>query len=125
MKMISKIRFVSITVTDIDQALDFYIEKLGFKVARQMPLSGGNQFVMVAPPDGGAHLVFSLPMPGRAHTPSSAISFETADANTTCAELTAKGVEFTRLPSRTSWGGWEAAFVDPSGNSFMLHEGGL
>lgn len=123
--MISKMRFVSITVTDIDQALDFYTGKLGFRLLRQMPLPDGNQFVMVQPAEGGSNLVFSLPIPGRPHAPAVAISFETADVNATCAELTAKGVQFTRQPTRTPWGGWEAAFVDPSGNSYMLHEGGL
>jgi catechol 2,3-dioxygenase-like lactoylglutathione lyase family enzyme len=124
MNMITKMRFVSITVTDIDQALDFYIGKLGFRVVRQMPMPGGNQFVLVQPPDGGAHLAFSLPI-GRPHVPTSAISFETDDIQLTQSELITKGVQFTRSPAQTPWGGWEAVFVDPFGNSFMLHQGGL
>ena len=62
--MISRIRFVSVTVTDIDLALDFYLNKLGFQVRVEMPLPAGNRFVMVVPPEGGASLVFSLPLPG-------------------------------------------------------------
>ena len=123
--MITKMRYASVTVTDIDRALDFYVGKLGFHVVVQMPLPGNNQFVMVAPPEGGANLVFSLPFPGRPHAPSASISFETSDISTTHAELTAKEVEFTRPPVKTPWGGQEAAFVDPFGNSYLLQQGGF
>jgi catechol 2,3-dioxygenase-like lactoylglutathione lyase family enzyme len=123
--MINRIRFIGITVTDIHQALDFYVSKLGFRVVRQMPLPGDNQFVMVAPHDDGSQLVFSLPAPGRTHLPNSTISFETGDVRATCTELTEWGVKFTRQPAQTPWGGWEAVFVDPFENSFMLQEGGL
>ena len=123
--MISRMRYASITVTDIDQAIDFYVNKLGFRVLVKMALPAGNQFVMTAPPEGGSNLVFSLPLPGRNHTPTSAISFETADAAATHDELRSKGVEFSRAPSETPWGGVEAMFVDPFGNSFMLQQGGL
>jgi len=118
-------RFASITVTDLNQALEFYVDKLGFTVLVEMPLPGGNKFVMVAPPAGGSSLVFSLPMPGQTRAPTSNISFETDDVTATYHELRAKNVEFSREPAKTLWGGMEAMFVDPLGNSFMLHLGGM
>ncbi len=123
--MITKMRYVSITVTDINQAMEFYVDKLGFRVLVQMPLPGNNQFVMVAPPGGGSNLVFSMPLPGRLHAPSAFIPFEADDVQSTYEELVSKGVEFPRPPAKTTWGGVEAAFVDPFGNSFLLQEGGL
>ncbi len=122
--MISRMRFVGITVTDITLAMEFYVDKLGFAVQVEMPLPGGNKFVMVAPPNGGSRLVFSLPGPGQTHSPVSNISFETDDVMATYNELCAKGVEFSREPARTSWGGVEAQFVDPFGNHFLLQQGG-
>ncbi len=121
--MISRMRFVSITVIDIDQALEFYVDKLGFRVQVEMPLPGGNKFVMVTLPGGGSSLVFSLP--DQAHVPASGISFEADDVAATYNELRARDVEFSRDPAKTPWGGVEAVFVDPFGNSFMLHQGGL
>lgn len=123
--MISKMRYVSITVTDLEQAHEFFVNKLGFRAVVEMPLPGNNQFVMVALPEGGANLVYSLPFPGRPHAPSAAISFETDDIQATYEELTTKGIVFTRPPAKTPWGGVEALFVDPFGNSFLLQEGGL
>ncbi len=123
--MITNMRYVSITVTDLDQALDFYVGKLGFRLRVEMPIPGGNRFVMLSLPDGGTHLVFSLPLPGREHAVSSSISFETEDIQSTYEELSAQGVEFSRPPAKTAWGGIEAAFHDPFGNSFLLQQGGL
>ncbi len=122
--MISRMRFVGITVTDLNQAMEFYVDKLGFAVQTEMPLPGGNKFVMVAPPNGGSSLVFSLPGTGQTHSPASNISFEAADVMATYHELRAKGVEFSREPAKTPWGGVEAQFVDPFGNHFFLHQGG-
>ncbi len=122
--MISRMRFVGITVTDLNQAMEFYVDKLGFTVQVAMPLPGDNKFVMVAPPGGGSSLVFSLPGPGQTHVPASTISFETDDVTATYHELQANDVEFPREPAKTPWGGVEALFVDPFGNRFMLHQGG-
>ncbi len=123
--MINRMRYASITVTDIDRAIDFYLNVLGFDKLVEMPIPGGNRFVMVAPAGGGSALVFSLPLPGRSHVPSTYISFEADDVDATYHELAAKGVEFSRPPAKTAWGGVEAMFVDPFGNSFLLQQGGL
>lgn len=124
-RMITKMRFVSITVTDLDAAHDFYINRLGFQVRVEMPLPGGNQFVMLAPAQGGAALVYSLPLPGREHAPLAGIAFETEDIQAAFEDLTSKGVVFSRPPIKTPWGGMEAAFSDPFGNSYLLQQGGL
>lgn len=123
--MIDSVRFVSVTVTDIDAAMHFYADVLGFRVVRETPLPGGNRFVMLAPAGGGANLVFSLPLPGHEHAPARNIALGSDDVAGTYADLSAKGVEFPRLPATTPWGGVEAAFVDPYGNTFLLQEGGL
>ncbi len=123
--MITGIRFVGITVTDLDQAIDFYVNRLGFAVRIEMPLPEGNRFIMLSLPGGGAHLVMSLPLGEKPHTPTSSISFETEDVQSTYEALSAKGVEFTRLPTKTVWGGVEALFTDPFGNSFLLQQGGF
>jgi catechol 2,3-dioxygenase-like lactoylglutathione lyase family enzyme len=123
--MISGIRFVRVTVTDIDSAKDFYVNKLGFRVLVEMPLPGGNQFVMVTPASAGTSLVFSMPMPGQEHVAFSNIAFETDDVRATHKELVAEGVEFLKPPAETPWGGVEAVFADPFDNNFMLQQGGM
>lgn len=123
--MITSMRFASITVTDIDEALAFYRDTLGFRIVRETPLPGGNRFVMAEPPAGGTALVFSMPMPGQEHVPSRSIAFGADEVQPTYEALVAKGVSFPRPPAATPWGGVEAAFADPFGNTFMLQEGGF
>lgn len=123
--MITNVRFASVTVTDIDEAMRFYTETLGLPVVRETPLPGGNRFVMLGLSGGGSNLVFSMPLPGQEHTPTRNIALGADDVQATFEELSAKGVEFARPPAQTPWGGVEAAFVDPFGNTFMVQEGGL
>ncbi|MBN1316848.1 MAG: VOC family protein, partial [Anaerolineales bacterium] len=108
-----------------EEAKAFYVDKLGFQLQVEMPLPGSNKFVMVVPAGGGSSLVYSLPLPGIEHKPSSSISFEAKDVKETYKELFAKGVEFAQIPTETPWGGVQAVFVDPFGNRFMLQQGGM
>lgn len=123
--MITNLRFVSVTVTDIDEAMSFYVDTLGLKVLRETPLPGSNRFVMLSLPQSGTNLVFSMPLPGQEHVPARNFALGSDDVQATYEELSAKGVEFPRVPAQTPWGGVEAAFVDPFGNTFMLQQGGM
>jgi len=42
------------------------------------------------------------------------------DLDATYRELSERGVRFTELPRRMPWGGYEAQFADPDGNTFEL-----
>lgn len=116
-------QYASITVTDIELAKDVYVNKLGFKLLVETPHPGGNKFVMVRSVGGEKTVVFSLPFPGREQVPSFSIAFTTDSVEETYAELTAQGVTFNKEPAKTPRGGMEDFFVDPSGNTFTLHQG--
>ena len=47
------------------------------------------------------------------------VSFKADNVEKTCAELTAKGVEFTAPPKKEDWG-TSAIFKDANGNTFVL-----
>jgi catechol 2,3-dioxygenase-like lactoylglutathione lyase family enzyme len=42
---------VMLLVRDYDEAIDFFTEALGFRVAEDTPLAGGKRWVVLAPPD--------------------------------------------------------------------------
>lgn len=123
--MITRVRFSSLAVADVDISYDFYVNKLGFQPQVDTPLPGGNRFVMLVPPAGGSSIVISKPLPGQELRPVSSISFEADDVRKTYADLAAKGVEFREPPGETPWGGVQAVFADPDGHTFMLQEGGF
>jgi lactoylglutathione lyase len=122
-----RMRFVSLFVHDEEKALDFWTNKMGFELVVDNPTPFGGRFLMFSPPGGGAKIVVSRPVPGTDAKVGgfTNIAWESDDVEATYEALRAKGVEFTKPPARTFWGGMEAVFVDPDGNSFLLQQGGL
>jgi uncharacterized glyoxalase superfamily protein PhnB len=122
--MIQSVQFTGVWVSDNDKAYDFYVDKLGFQVVQNRQLGQDFRFLLVVPPGGGTGLTVCKPMPGmpaQVGVPTT-IAFMTDDMQGTYEELQAKGVKFTQPPTQAFWGGLEATFVDPDGNSFMLHQ---
>lgn len=120
-RAISHVSVVSIQVTDQDEALRFYTERLGFETWTDAPMGEGMRWLTVAP--AGSSTVLSLVSTHMAGAPigtNTGIVLETSDLDAAYRELSGRGVQFSRLPSRESFGGW-AEFVDQDGNSFGLH----
>ena len=45
---------VALVVADYDEAIEFYVDKLGFELVEDTPLSDTKRWVVVAPPGSGA-----------------------------------------------------------------------
>ena len=50
------------------------------------------------------------------------IGFTVADLDAAHADLAARGVTFTRPPTREPWGGYMAIFADPDGHTYYLDQ---
>jgi len=134
--MISKISHTCIYVLDQDRAYDFYVNKLGFKVHTDAPMGEGARWLTVTPPEqpeleitlflikeGGMFdkaTVESMTTLIKTGTFGSAV-FTCKNLLATYEELTAKGVVFKKPPTKEFYG-FEALFVDDSGNWFSLVE---
>ena len=134
--MISKISHTCIYVLDQDRAFDFYVNKLGFKVHTDAPMGEGARWLTVTPPEqpeleitlflikeGGMFdkdTVESMTTLIKRGTFGSAV-FTCKNLLATYEELTAKGVVFKKPPTKEFYG-FEALFVDDSGNWFSLVE---
>ena len=134
--MISKISHTSIYVLDQDRAYDFYVNKLGFKVHTDAPMGEGARWLTVTPPEqpeleitlflikeGGMFdkdTVESMTTLIKRGTFGSAV-FTCKNLLATYEELTAKGVVFKKPPTKEFYG-FEALFMDDSGNWFSLVE---
>ena len=121
--MINRMNTTGVWVDDGDKAYDFYANKLGFKVLKDMKLGEGGRFIMVVPPGGGTTLCVTTPMPGMVDAQvgvQTPIVWETDDIRATYEDLNAKGVEFPQEPTQQFWGGLEATFKDSAGNLFKL-----
>jgi catechol 2,3-dioxygenase-like lactoylglutathione lyase family enzyme len=134
--MITKLNHVSIFVLNQDSAYDFYINKLGFTVNTDAEMGPGKRWLTVTPPaQPELEITLMLIDDGMMFTTESAAAmrdlvakgtfgfgvFECDDLLATYEELTAKGVEFTKPPTKEFYG-FEALFKDDSGNWFSLGE---
>ena len=119
-----RMRFASLWISDEDKAIDFYTNKLGFKLVVATPTPFGSRFLMFSPPGGGANIVLSKPVPGVPNARVGGftnIAWETDVQQGPYELLKARGVEFTQPPTRQPWG-TEARFSDQDGHIFQLHQ---
>ena len=124
---------VSIYVLDQKRAYDFYTNKLGFKVIKDVPMPNNDRWITVCPPEQPELEIILAPLT-RGLLPKDTIKvlkelvekgtfgvglFTCNDIFATYEELKAKGVEFTKAPKKEFYG-TEAIFKDDSGNWFSL-----
>jgi serine phosphatase RsbU (regulator of sigma subunit)/catechol 2,3-dioxygenase-like lactoylglutathione lyase family enzyme len=118
------LHFVIVYVRDQDRSLQFYVDKLGFRVAVDHRFTDGQRWVEVAPPDGNAHIGLALLQPDedteKLIRPETRVWFITEDVNRKYEEWKARGVHFRYPPEVPAWGGIHTRFEDPDGNSFGL-----
>jgi catechol 2,3-dioxygenase-like lactoylglutathione lyase family enzyme len=134
--MITKMNQVSIFVLNQESAYEFYVNKLGFKVHTDAEMGQGMRWLTVCPPEQPDLEITLLPVvegmifKGDAATQMKQLVkngtfgfgvFECNDLNATYEELKAKGVVFKKPPTKEFYG-YEALFVDDSGNWFSLGE---
>lgn len=116
-----RVRFVSIPVSDQERALAFYTEKLGFQIVTDQPFGPGQRWIELQPP-GSETLVVLFTPPGMENRIGGFqnVAFTCDDVEGAYRELSARGVEFVQPARRAEWGGVEAIFKDPDGNTFVL-----
>ena len=126
---IRRVAQVTIVVRDQDEALAFYVDKLGFEKREDTRL-GAFRWLTVAPP-GQTDLAIVLEKPsgdmGEAREKqltmlvgqSPTWVFDTADCNAAYETLKSRGVEFVTAPKKMPYG-TEAVFRDLYGNTFAL-----
>src|ERR1700748_1046330 len=134
--MITKVTHICVYVLDQDRAYDFYVNKLGFKVHTDAPMGPGARWLTVTPPEqpeleitlflvkeGGmfdAETVKTMVGLVKKGTFCAAV-FTCNDLLPTYEELKSKGVVFKKPPTKEFYG-FEALFVDDSGNWFSLSQ---
>jgi catechol 2,3-dioxygenase-like lactoylglutathione lyase family enzyme len=124
---------VGILVIDQARAFDFYTNKLGFKVIKDVPMPNNDRWITVSPPEQPGFEIILSPITRSTSSPEQVKAikelvekgafgvglFTSHDIFATYEELKAKGVEFTKPPKKEFYG-TEAIFKDDSGNWFSL-----
>jgi catechol 2,3-dioxygenase-like lactoylglutathione lyase family enzyme len=134
--MITRVNHFSIFVLDQDSAYDFYVNKLGFKVHTDASMGPGKRWLTVTPPeqpdleitlmaiDEGMMFKKDAAEKMRELVKAGTFGFAVFQCNdlvATYEELKARGVKFKKEPKKEFYG-YEALFIDDSGNWFSLGE---
>jgi catechol 2,3-dioxygenase-like lactoylglutathione lyase family enzyme len=131
--MIKNITHSQVYVLDQDEALDFYVGKLGLEVNTDADLGFMRWLTVSVPGQPEREILLETPGPP-AHDEATAqqvreavtkgagggwIGFNTDDCRATYEELLAKGVEFTQEPTEHSYG-VDCGLRDPFGNAIRI-----
>ncbi len=129
--MIERLTHATILVRDFDEALDFYTNKLGFKVVEDAKMPSGDRWLTVAPPGSDVQIVLQKPGPATFGDSAPEMlkrvgqgttwTFKVDDCKRTCDELAKKGVKIL-IPPQDFGFAIEATFQDLYGNPFILME---
>lgn len=124
--MSQSIAAVALVVNDYDEALAFFVGKLGFEVVEDTPLPDGKRWLLVRPPGGSTALLLA-----RAATPQQAsrvgdqaggrvfLFLRTDDFWRDHRDMLSRGVRFTEEPREEGYG-TVAVFLDLCGNRWDL-----
>jgi predicted enzyme related to lactoylglutathione lyase len=118
-----KIAVVTLFVEDVDRAIDFYTQKLGWVKTNDAPMGEDGRWVTVAPSEDAAAFTLSTGMPDWKPEKIggfSGVILEVDNVYTTHQQLKGSNVEFTEQPREEPWGLW-AMFQDSEGNVHGLH----
>ena len=112
------IHHVSINVHELDPAMRFYVEGLGFRELPRPDFGFAGAWLEM-----GAHQLHLIETPGAAVDPRQHFALQVDDLDACVAEIEAKGLPVRRSPDIAGAG--RQAFVrDPSGNRIELNEPG-
>jgi predicted enzyme related to lactoylglutathione lyase len=134
--MLTQMTHANVWVTDQDESLAFYTEKLGLELREDVtvPELGNFRWLTVGVPGQENVALALILVPGPpvldaeteaqlreivAKGAAGGIFFATDDCQATYEDLKARGVEFSQEPTQQPYG-LDAGFRDPSGNQIRM-----
>ncbi|MFI7060676.1 VOC family protein [Kribbella sp. NPDC050124] len=115
-----KLELVSVPVTDVDRAKEFYTEKVGFHADHDHQVTEELRFVQLTPPGSACSIAIGSGMPQGEPGSVRGLQIVVPDVAAARAELAGRGVEVSDL-QEFPWGTF-AFFDDPDGNSWALQQ---
>jgi catechol 2,3-dioxygenase-like lactoylglutathione lyase family enzyme len=131
--MIDSINISNVFVLDQDEALDFYVGKLGLEVSNDMDLGFMRWLTVRVPGEPGREILLEKPGPPAMDEATAetvrelvtkgatgfAVGFTTSDCRKAYETLLARGVEFTQEPTEQIYG-IDVGLRDPFGNHIRI-----
>lgn len=115
-----KLELVSIPVSDVDRARDFYVDKIGFTLDHDHTVSEEIRFVQLTPPGSGCSIALGRGIVEGEPGSVKGLQIVVADAAQAREELFARGAPVSDVEV-LEWGSF-VYFSDPDGNAWALQQ---
>lgn len=122
MQTVNKLMMLSILVSDMPKAKEFYLDKLGLKKTIDYRQADDNWYVTLTLPEGGTVITLSTYRENR-NPGTVSLYFETSDVAAARKELSDKGVEVGEVGDDLFGSGSGVKYLnlkDPDGNQVLL-----
>jgi catechol 2,3-dioxygenase-like lactoylglutathione lyase family enzyme len=115
-----RIELIFVPVTDVDRAIEFYVDKVGFTLDMQARVSESLRFVQVTPATSACSIAFGEGITEMTPGTQNSIQAVVPDAEAARQELLSRGVDATEVQV-LEWGSF-TSFSDPDGNTWTLQQ---
>ena len=115
-----KLELVSIPVTDVDRAKDFYVNQVGFSADHDHQVNDALRFVQLTPPGSACSVVMGTGITEMAPGSQKGVQVVVEDLEAARQHLIANGVPVSEVDVQP-WGSF-VTFSDPDGNTWALQQ---
>jgi predicted enzyme related to lactoylglutathione lyase len=115
-----KLELVAIPVSDVDRAIAFYVDQVGFDLDHDHTVSDELRFVQLTPKGSACSIAFGIGQANVGGQPVRGLQIVVADVAAARTELVERGVEVSPI-AQMPWGSF-VWFDDPDGNRWALQE---
>lgn len=115
-----RIELIPLAVTDVDRAVAFYGDTLGWSVDHDRTVSPELRFVQVTPPGSACSICFGTGIDMMPTGSSQYVQVVVADADAAYADLSGRGIDCQGVED-LPWGRF-VYFADPDGNRWAVQQ---
>ena len=113
-----KLELIALPVADVDRAIAFYRDQLGWSLDHDHAVSDDIRFVQVTPPGSGCSIAIGKGLLRHEQAPIHTLQVVVGDIEAAHAHLVAAGVPVSAVED-LPWGSF-CYFDDPDGNSWSV-----
>jgi catechol 2,3-dioxygenase-like lactoylglutathione lyase family enzyme len=115
-----KLELVSVPVSDVDRAKDFYVGRIGFNADHDHRVSDEVRFVQLTPPGSACSIALGTGITEAAPGSARGLQLVVSDVAAARAELVDRRVEVSEIQT-FPWGSF-VFFSDPDGNGWAVQQ---
>ena len=115
-----KLELIYVNVSDVDRAIEFYVEKAGFNLDHDHRVSDEMRFVQLTPPGSACSIAIGTGLAATEPGQPAVLQLVVDDADAARAELAARGLDVGEV-QEFPWGRF-VFFSDPDGNTWSVQQ---